>query len=522
VKKKIISFVIISVGLLALLLSVFFYPSKEESKNQTVKSVVKVKKATTSILLPHDSTSLECLKGAIETLAHSDSLQHGTFGFCLSSDSGNILVEYNSNQSLVPASALKTVTTGICLNKLGPGFRYSTRLQYDGVIDKFDKTLEGNLYIKGSGDPTLGSSVFNGCDEESILANWITAIKNLGIDSIKGAVIGDADVFDDDIIPAGWAWEDMQSDYGIGPCGLSFHENVYDIKVDGNSVKPKFSVVQPIPELKLINYIGVNNSTLKDYVYASGGPYSNERYLKGAVKAGNYTFIGQSAIPDPAYYCAHALYLKLKKNGIPVRDSATTTRKLRIRDKKIKKDRTSFYTTSSPTLSSIIWYTNTVSQNFYAENLLRSLSLYQKGYGSTPGGVNVVKDYCEENNIDTRGFFMVDGSGVSRFDAVTARQLVNVLQSYTKDSILFNVFYNTLPVAGDPGELSEICKGSLVEKNIRCKGGYMSRVLSFAGYVTTKSGKRLTFAMLANNYEYSVIGMRNELEKLMVLLSELE
>lgn len=163
-----------------------------------------------------------------------------------------------------------------------------------------------------------------------------------------------------------------------------------------------------------------------------------------------------------------------------------------------------------------------MSQNFYAENLLRSLSLYQKGYGSTPGGVNVVKDYCEENNIDTRGFFMVDGSGVSRFDAVTARQLVNVLQSYTKDSILFNVFYNTLPVAGDPGELSEICKGSLVEKNIRCKGGYMSRVLSFAGYVTTKSGKRLTFAMLANNYEYSVIGMRNELEKLMVLLSELE
>ena len=520
-KRKIVSFIFITIGLLAIVASVFLYKYNIGGAKISTPIIPKDTVKTETPVV-HDTTSFEYLKYRVEALGNSDSMRHGGFGFCLAAvDSDKVLLEFNSQQSLVPASILKTVTTGICLSKLGAGFHYSTRLQYDGAI-KSGKVLDGNLFIKGSGDPSLGSSSFAGCDEEKVLNDWVRAIKNKGIDTINGAIVGDPDVFDDDMIPAGWAWEDMQSDYGIGPCGLSFHENVYDLQINGNLTKPDFKITQSVPGLKLVNNLAVNKSGGKDYVYASGGPYVTERYLKGAVSATNHAFTAQSAMPDPAYYCANALFLKLKRAGVTVRDSSTTTRRLRIQNKLAKKERITFHTTFSPSLANIVWYTNQVSQNFYAESLLRTLSLFENGYGSSPGGVNVIHDYFKRCKIDLNGFYMVDGSGVSRFDAVSARQMVELLKAYTKDSVAFDAFYNSLPIAGQSGTLSEICKGTAAEKNIRAKSGYMSRVRSYAGYVTTKSGKKLVFAMLANNHAFTVVGMRNELEKLMVLMAELD
>lgn len=522
-KKKTISLIIIAIGVAAIVSSVFFFQFQTRAPGKTNASPSTKNGSSRDTKLPHDTTSFECLKYAVEKLLHSDSMRHAAFGFYLSDpDSGKVILEFNSEQSLVPASVMKIVTTGTCLNKLGPDFHYTTRLQYDGTINKATKVLEGNIYIKGSGDPTLGSTVFGESSEEKVLESWGTAIKNLGIDSVYGAIVGDADVFDEDMIPAGWAWEDMQSDYGIGPCGLSFHENVFDINVKGNRTKPDFTVTQCIPGLSLINCLGVNKNGVKDHAYASGSPYMNERYLRGAVTANDQDLVAQSAIPDPAHYCAHALYLHLKKLGIAVRDSSTTTRRLRLQNKTINKERISFHNTHSPPLASIIWHTNHVSQNFYAESLLRTLSLMETGYGSTPGGVNIVYEYFKQNGINTGGFYMVDGSGVSRFDAISVKQLVKLLEVYRKDTMNFDTFYNSLPVAGQSGTLSSICKGTAAEKNVRAKSGYMSRVRSYAGYVTTKSGRTLTFAMIANNYGYDIIGMRNQLEKLMVLMAELD
>jgi len=507
-RKRGVLFFAIGFGLLVLTVSVYFLLLPKKSEQKILLSLP-VKRADPGIVKPpHDTTQLECIHYALEKLAGSDSMRHATFGFCLAgADSGTIVLGWNAGQTFIPASVLKIVTTGLCLRKLGPGFRYSTRLQYDGAVDVLDKVLEGNVYIKGSGDPTLGSSNFADCKEDKVLEDWVLAIKKMGIEKIDGAVVGDGDVFDEDQIPSGWAWEDMQSEYAIGSSGLSFRENCYDICLSGRSGIPEFKIPQQVPGLKLTNHVQFNRSELKDYAYVSGGPYMNERELKGQVKAGNCQLLTQSALPDPAYYCANMLYEILKKNGISVRDSSTTTRRLKLSGKKTKKERITFYTTYSPSLDRIVWYTNTVSQNFYTENLLRTLSLYEHGYGSTPGGVNVVRDFMDEQEIDPGGFYMADGSGVSRFDGITPEQLVGLLHAFTRDSMSFKSFYNSLPA---------------FENSIRYKGGYMTRVLSYAGYVTTAGGKRLSFALLANNHSYSVIGMKNELDIIMRMLTELD
>lgn len=473
---------------------------------------------------PRDTTSYERLKYFLEALSKSDSLSHGVWGFCLATaDSGQIIAQHNPDQSLVPASVMKAITTGAALAKMGSGYRFCTRLQYDGSIDKANRILNGNLYIKGSGDPSLGSSVFTGNHMEAVLSRWAEAVKELGIDSINGAVIGDGDVFEDDLIPAGWAWEDIQSDYGAGPCGLSFRENMYDINVRVSGKGLSYAIDPAVPGLKLYNRLAVDESVGKSFIYVTGAPYMNERVMIGAIAPFDTEFQDQSMIPDPPFFSAWHLLRYLKEYGIGVKDSCTSTMKIRFGGNKYeRKERTTFNSICSPSLAQIVYHTNHVSQNFYAESVLKGLSLNEVGYGSSAGGAGVVRSWLKSIGVDLRGLCMVDGSGVSRFNLVTTRQLVTMLNALSKDSSCFEAFYNSLPVAGESGTMSKICKGTCAEQNVMAKSGSMSRVKSYAGYVKDRKGRLLSFAMIANNFEYAPGVMRDKFEQLMVLMAELD
>jgi D-alanyl-D-alanine carboxypeptidase/D-alanyl-D-alanine-endopeptidase (penicillin-binding protein 4) len=464
-----------------------------------------------------DTSALAKLKAAVDSLASSPEMAHGGFGFCLANtDSGDIIYESNSNRTLVPASILKTITTGTALSILGPGYRFNTLLQQDGKTE--GKVLKGNIYIRGGGDPTLGSEVFGNTRIENIVSKWVEVIRNLGIDSIQGSIIGDADLFENDLIPAGWAWEDMQSDYCAPVSGLSFHENTYDLELTCSGSSVNCRVRPEVPGLKLHNQMKVNRGVDKSYAYVMGAPYMNERVLLGEA---NGSFQERSSVPDPAFFCAYTLYRALQKNGIAVADSCTTTRRLKQAGKYEKKERKTIHTTSSPSLSDIVAHTNAVSQNFYAETLLKAISAYKTGYGSTSGGVSAVIDHWKTKGIDLRGFYMVDGSGVSRFNAITPGQLTNMLVYYSKDEKMFTSFFNSLPVAGY-GSTEGICANTAAQDHVHFKSGYMTRVRCFAGYVQLKSGRTLAFTMMANNYMYGVQEMRNKLEHLMVLMATLD
>lgn len=470
-----------------------------------------------------DTSSYGNLKYFLDSLVNSDAVAHGSLGFCLiNPDSNTIMLEYNSHQSLVPASVLKVVTTGAALKILGAGYRFATRIQYDGIIDKEKKILNGNLYVSGTGDPTLGSEVFGATKADSVFKQWAKVLKHNGIDSVAGAIIADAEVFDDELIPAGWAWEDMQGDYCAGACALSFCENMYDIKVEKKNNTLVANPVQKIPNLKLTYKLTEDKTATKSYLYVSGSPYVAERYLKGVIAGKDAEFIGKSLVPDPALYCVYSLRNFLKSNGIGVRDSSVTLRQMKLAGVYEKAERKTIYTHLSSPLSLLALHTNHVSNNFYAETLLKTISLKLNGYGSTAGGVNAIIDYWRENNIDLNGLCMVDGSGVSRFNTITARQLTQALAMYANDTSLFYNFYATLPVAGESGTLRKIGEGTIAEGNIKAKSGYMTRVRSYAGYVKNKNGKLLAFSMIANNHDCTSQEIKQHFERLMVLMASLD
>lgn len=468
-----------------------------------------------------DTSAQGRLNAYVDSLNHSEELFGGSWSFCVTdADSGITICSVNTDRGMVPASVMKVVTTGTALSLLGPKYRFATTLKYDGTIDPKTKTLNGNIYIRGGGDPSLGAETF-GSSVTKVAEAWVKAVKELGIDSIAGSIIGDAQSFDADPIPVGWTWEDIQSDYGTGPCGLNIRENVYDILLKKSKGGISLKTNPQIPGLKLYNQVLSNPSIAKSYAYVQGAPFQFERTVFGEVAD---TLRERSAIPDPALYCAQLLRSGLSASGIHTRDSATTVRLMRLNNipAGTKENKKTISTSLSPTLEALVYHTNQVSQNFYAETILRAVSLSGTGYGSGSASVNIIYKFWKEKGIDLRGLCMADGCGLSRMNTITTGQLVKMLRAFSKDAAVFDAFYKSLPVAGESGTIRKLAHGTLAEGNLRAKSGTMARVKSYAGYVRTKSGKLLCFAMIGNNTQWSQVELKFKFERLFELMAELD
>ncbi len=464
-----------------------------------------------------DTSAMGKLLTYVDSINNASQLRGGSWSFYLSAvNSDSSIVAINETDGLVPASVMKVVSTGTALALLGPGYRFTTLLQHDGA--KNGSTLEGNIFIRGNGDPTLGAESY-GSSIEKVINGWANAIQNLGVDSISGCIIGDAEAFERDMTPGGWAWEDVQSDYGAGPSGLSIHENQFDIYLNGSGGRVSMRYSPAIPGMKLYNQC-VNNAVAKSYAYVTGGPYQFERCVAGEV---NGALEARGSIPDPALLCAQLLKKNLEERGIHLRDSATTIRLVRLNGLKLESEggRKVITSNSSASLSELVYHTNQISQNFYAETILRAIGHREKGYGSTFGGVSAVYSFWKNHGVDLQGLFMVDGSGLSRHNTITTLQLVSMLKVLAKDSVVFPSFYRSLPIAGESGTIRKLAGGTAAEGNVRAKSGTMSRVKSYAGYVDTKSGNRLAFAMIGNNTQWETTELRDKFEKLFILMAEL-
>src|SRR5579872_5093701 len=142
---------------------------------------------------------------------------------------GKVVMDENSDKSLMPASCVKAITTAAALQILGPEMRFQTDLEYDGTIDS-EGTLQGNLYIRGGGDPCLGSDRIEGVlSWDKQIVCWADVVAKLGIKRIEGEVIGDSSRWEKALAPPCWMWGDLGNYYGAGASALTFHENLYTL-----------------------------------------------------------------------------------------------------------------------------------------------------------------------------------------------------------------------------------------------------------------------------------------------------
>jgi serine-type D-Ala-D-Ala carboxypeptidase/endopeptidase (penicillin-binding protein 4) len=413
-------------------------PSKKKPNKQTTTPS---RKAEVKII-----PSSEILSSAIKNLANDPALEHGQLGICVMDIStGEVLGEHLMNQSLIPASTMKVVTTAAGLGILGEEYTFRTELQYDGVLES-NGTLVGNLYVKGYGDPTLGSPFMERVLQmPAILDTFAKEIAKLGIKRINGHIVGDGTTFESSPAVQTWLYEDLGNYYGAGPNGLSFHENLYSIRFQQTpsyGISPGINSIEPkVPNLTITNEVKSVNGGGDDS-YILGMPYNNHVFIRGKIPTGSSEFKIQGALPDPPYFLAWHLEQKIKSMEIPVRDSATTTISLMANNQPMGSRKT-FFTFRSPNLREITKKTNVESVNLYAETILRAIALQQTGDGSNDAGVKGVLDFWKAKGLDTQGLFMQDGSGLSPRNGITPRQLASVLRYTALDGGIFDAFYNS-------------------------------------------------------------------------------
>jgi len=176
---------------------------------------------------------------------------------------------------------------------------------------------------------------------------------------------------------------------------------------------------------------------------------------------------------------------------------------------------------SSPTLRDLAKETNWWSINLYADALLKTAGVKLNGKPDFDKAAEAEADYWRKKGADMRGFFVKDGSGLSPTGSLTAQNLTDVLNVATKDKN-FTDFYNSIAILGETGTVRNIGRRTKAAGNVRAKSGSIGGTRAYAGYVTTKQGDRLSFAMIAHKYlpdGSSTVGLR--LRELLILLGEM-
>lgn len=434
---------------------------------------------------------------------------------------GKTVYSYDTDRLQSPASVLKTIATATALEILGEDYRYPTTLEYDGILE--NGTLEGNLYIKGSGDPSLGSSHF-APGQNKFLSTWIAALQKAGIKHITGSVISDESIFDTEGVSIKWLREDMGNYYAPGSYGISIFDNMYKLSLQTGAAgtRPVLKGTEPdIPFIRFKNYLKAAPVS-SDSAYIIGAPLDDVRYLYGVLPANREAYVLKGDIPDPALYLARYLTDQLQQKGIRV-DGSPSCYRIEVEENRWKKgERKEIVTTYSPTLREIASVCNHVSHNLYADALVKTVGLQYKPrrnemISSFGRGVQVVKEYWEKKGLDVFPLRMNDGSGLAPADKVSAGFMGELLVYMATESAVSDAFIASLPQAGIEGSVRNFLKGSKLQGKAHLKSGGITGVRSYAGYIT-KDGKTYAVAVFSNNYSCPMSRMTRALEKLLLQL----
>lgn len=466
-------------------------------------------------------SQVEVLQKTVEEMAASSDLKNAIVAIAVyDTKSGEKLYSFNEDLSIAVASTTKLFSTAAAISLLG-NKQLETRFYIDGEIK--DGVLYGNIWIRGGGDPTLGSKYMNynnGENTSTFLTVWCDSIRKKGITKIIGNIIGDASEFGYKGCPDGWSWSDIGNAYGAYPAGLCIYDNIlnFRFKTGENGQPAQIETIIPfVPGLKFYNYI-TSAHVDGDNSYIYGAPFQNERIGTGTLQKST-TITTRGSLPNPEFQVAYELFTKLNEIGISISGTATTAREMLLSNQLNENRYLTFpllFTYKGGKIYDIVKETNLHSINMFADQLVCLLGYYKNGDGSHENGVKQMNNYWKRT-IYAPGLFLTDGSGLSRSNAINVTHLCNLLNFMSKSRVS-TTFYESLPISGKSGTLAGVCVNQAAHGKIHAKSGTMNRIKSYAGYVTTKSGNQLTFAAVLNNYNCSNYQAKVKLEKIMNVL----
>ena len=469
----------------------------------TLVSIISCRNVETPIVLIKSKTEV-----SLDNFTNLPQIENASLGIkVMNLETGKTLFKLNSNKSLVPASSMKLLTTGAALEVLGKDYRFKTILSYDGKIDS-NGTLNGNIYITGRGDPTLGSKYLvtknplwitkeEKKKQLKFLNLWVEKIEAMGIKKINGKIITDPSYYPKTTLSKTWEWGDLRYTFASKPSGLTFLDNSIKLTLrkKGNDIVA--SVTPSYANTVVTNKVTTNNNKRTSEITLIVPPYSNEIIALGTMNRPAISF--NTVMQDPASALGKIFSQTLERKNIKNNGSILIDDITKKTGKK-----TFIYTHYSPKLEEIISYMNKYSVNLFAEHIKIET---EKNASQT------IKKYWN-SRLPTRGLYIYDGSGLSRYDGVTPDTFVEILK-YMKESKKFSSFYNSLAEPTKGGTFKEFQEKTVLVDNLHGKSGTLTGIKSYGGYMHNVDGDLLAFSIIVNHHGLSGAEISKKLETLM-------
>ncbi len=412
-------------------------------------------------------------------------------------DSGERLYELDAERLMMPASNMKILTLAGAAEILGWDHRFTTTLETTAPVE--GGVLQGDLVVRGGGDPTINAREAR---HTAVFAQWIAALRAAGIQGVNGRIVGDDQFFDDEGLGQGWAWDYLQFGYAAPVGALQLDENLAALTIAPGSIAgdPARVSLSPGSGLRLTNRVRTGaNESANEIAYRRR---LDEPVLEvtGSIALGSTPISRSVAVVNPTSYFVQSLKDALVDGGIAVSGPAVDMDDVAAELAARSGERRVIVSTESPPLRDVATVLMKVSQNLYAETLVKAIGARKGGLGTYEGGLGAVRAAAAGWGLADDGFVMADGSGLSRYNYLTARTVSTILERMYKDERHREPFAATLPIAGKDGSLATRMRRTRAEGNAIAKTGSISNVRTLSGYVRTRDGEMLVFSILANDF----------------------
>lgn len=407
--------------------------------------------------------------------------------------SQQVLYARNAQKHFVPASTLKLVVSSAALHLLSPEYRYTTTIYGVGAIR--NGTLEGDLVVYGRGDPMLSGRY--AATQTAIFEALVDSLYAQGLRRVTGSVIADESFWDADYTRGDWESYDLLWWYAAPVGALGFNDNSIDFRVVPGSRVGQPARITWQPETSFFDF---ENRTV---TVAAGRPHTldfkrdddSDRIIAyGNIPRGTPARTEYFAVEAPARYAATVFREVLERRGIRVGNPGVRVNS--DAGTSLAGEAQVLIAHRSPPLAQVIGPILGTSQNWFAEQLVKTLGRERRGEGSWEAGLAVEREFLMSVvGIDSSAFVLRDGSGLSSGNLITPRALVQLL-AFAREMPNAEVLRQALPVSGRSGSLR--ARLSDLPGRVAAKTGYIGNVDALSGYITLADGREVVFSVVAN------------------------
>ncbi|MTI89660.1 MAG: D-alanyl-D-alanine carboxypeptidase/D-alanyl-D-alanine-endopeptidase [Balneolaceae bacterium] len=406
-----------------------------------------------------------------------------------------ILESLHSDKLIIPASNQKLLTTAAVLDEFGGEYQFETIIYGEGSLE--GNNWKGDLIIKGSGDPSISGDLYEN-NRYHVFEKLTGQLHEMGIERVTGRLLADVSLFDRQLYPKGWSWDDFSFYYGVQISPLSFNNNAVDLEVFAEGGIGETPRIDWFPDST--EYVEFDNQQLIthpdiDYDEYYRRALGANRIVLGSTLPKGYYEDESLSIHNPALFFLDSFHEYAEQNGIKIEGGNAI-----LEENSIIETPNVLAIHKSKPLSELVAWANKESDNFYLEMFTKKLSATKsKMPGSFEDGILQVRTFLHELGIDTALVLMNDGSGMASGNYTTTGIISDVL---TKMQVhdQFEAYIQSLAVSGVDGTLAHRTKGTEIYKKFRGKTGYVSGVRTLSGYLDTLSGDRIVVSIATNHY----------------------